>query len=152
MERDTVGKVSSELLQGDTQSDHSAGEQMAEQLSAYESNIFDCVERGKTCFSGDFFVVVNTKRERLMPNVLRNYFFPRLSCPTPTYDQTVYHYARVDDRVEFLWVIPCQQTCVELYANRMSVDPSVSELLQFVLNFMDGTLDSKARILNKEIV
>lgn len=150
MERDTVGKLSTELLQKDVYADYTAGEQMQEQLSDYENNIFECVNRGKVDFAGDFYVVVITKRERLMQNVLRHYFFPRISCPTPDYDQTVYRYIKTDEHLEFMWVIPNKQSCFDIRDNRLSLDLSQNQLLQFVLDFLDGTLDKKARALNNE--
>lgn len=152
MAKDTVGRVSSELLQRDTDTDHSVTEQMQEQLSDYERNILDCVDRSKINFAGDFFVVVITKRERLMQNVLRHYFFARESCPTPHHDQTLYKYHKNDDRLEFLWVIPDKNACTDLKDNSLYLDPSLNELLQFVLDFSDGTLDKKAAALNGEII
>jgi hypothetical protein len=150
MERDTVGKLSTELLQRDTQADHSVGEQMQEQLSEYEANVFECAGRGKIAHSGDFYVVVITKRERLMQNVLRHYFFPRISCPTPDYDQAVYKYTHKDDSLDLLWIVPDWQAVGDIRNNKFTLDLSYRELLQFVLDFSDGTLDKKARILNHE--
>ena len=150
MARDTVGKISAELLQKDTYADHSAGEQMQEQLREYESNVYDCVASGKSIYSGDFFVVVITKRERLMPNVMRNYFLHRLSCPSPEYDQTLYHYHRADDNLEFVWVIPSIVAVKDMVKHKHNLDMSFYQLLKFVLEFLDGTLEAKARILNNE--
>jgi hypothetical protein len=152
MERDTVGKLSAELLQQDVHGDHSVGEQMHEQLGDYEKNILDCIDRGKTDFPGDFYIVVITKREKLMPNVLRHYFFPRISCPTPDYDQVLYKYYHSDDRIELVWVVPDKYACADLKANAINLDPQLTDLLQFVLDFSDGTLDKKARALNGEII
>lgn len=150
MGRDTVGKLSSELLQQDVYGDQSAGEQMREQLREYESNIAECINSGKNSFPGDFFVVVITKRERLMPNVIRNYFFSRISCPSPDYDQTVYHYHRSDDHLEFIWVLPSMVAVKDLLRHRHELDTSFFGLLKFVLEFLDGTLEAKARTLNNE--
>ncbi len=152
MERDTVGKLSYELLQSDVHGDHSAGEQMQEQLSDYEKNLLECVDRGKADHPGDFFIVVITKREKLMQNVLRHYFFPRESCPTPHHDQILYKYHRADERLEFLWVVPDRGACMDLKVNAVNLDPQLSELLQFVLDYFDGTLDKKAAALNGEIL
>ena len=142
MARDTVGKISAELLQKDTYADHSAGEQMQEQLREYESNVYDCVASGKSIYSGDFFVVVITKRERLMPNVMRNYFLHRLSCPSPEYDQTLYHYHRADDNLEFVWVIPSIVAVKDMVKHKHNLDMSFYQLLKFVLEFLDGTLEA----------
>lgn len=150
MERDTVGKLSSELLQKEERPDHSAFEQMQEQLTGFEEYFDNTLAVGKNTHPGDFYLVVITKRERLMQNVLRNYFFTRYSCPTPEWDQTVYKYHRVDDRVEFLWVIPSKFACMDLIEHKHEIDLSLSKLLRYVLDFHDGTLDELARKLNNE--
>jgi hypothetical protein len=98
----------------------------------------------------DFFAVVTTKREKLMPNVLRNYFFCRLSCPTPEYDQSVYYYNHADEGVAYLWTVPDQETCFHLRDNALMVDPEEQLLLQYVLQFFDGTLLNIAKRFNKE--
>jgi hypothetical protein len=48
---------------------------------------------------------------KLLDNVLRNYFIPTRACPTPHFDQTVYRYDHHKEAIEFLWVIPDQETC-----------------------------------------
>lgn len=150
MGRETIGKLSTELLHKDTKSDHTAGEQMVEQLENYESNFFECVNRGKGMFPGDFYVVVITKREKLFANVLRNFFFPTLACPTPTWDQIVYKYTRKDESHDLIWVIPDKHTCGFMIENRLALDLSQQQLLKFVMDFKDGSLDRKARTLNGE--
>lgn len=150
MERDTVGKLSSELLQQDVHGDITAGDQMQEQLRDYERSVLECLNTGKTQYPDDFYVVVVTKRERLMPNVFRNYFISRQSCPTPNYDQTVYKYNRTDDNLEFLWVLPSIVGIKNILEHRHHLDPSMYTLLRFVLEFLDGSLDKKAQLLNNE--
>lgn len=149
MNRETIGKLSSDLIikSPDTRSPI---EQMRENLSEYESNIWQCVERYKKQFPGNFYVVVITKNERLMPNVFRNYFTARLSCPTPDYDQTVYIYRRSDESLEFLWVIPSRDASIYLKNNALYVEESERNLLKFVLEFADGTLFKLAKKLNGE--
>lgn len=146
--RETVGKISTDLLR--KAEPISPIEQMRESLTEYEKNINECLETGKKTFPKDFFIVVITKKEPLMPNVIRNYFFPRLSCPTPDYDQTVYKYSLKNDHIEFLWVIPSRDTCFLLVDNRHEVAPAEYALLQFVLKFHDGTLFKIAKSLNNE--
>jgi hypothetical protein len=148
--RPTVGALSSELLRKENPTVDPT-EQMRESLTGYDQNIYDCVDRGKKDFSGDFFIVIITKKEPLMPNVLRNYFMPRHSCPTPDYDQTVYKFDRVKDEVEFIWVIPAKHTCLFLIANRLEVPLEQHQLLKFVLEFADGSLMKYSQKLNKEI-
>lgn len=149
MKRETVGKIASDLLKKEPDS-LSPIDNMREQLTDYEKNLYECVNRYKNVFPLDFFIIVITKKERLMPNVLRNYFYARMSCPTPDYDQTVYRYSHLKEEVEFLWVIPSQDTCHILKDNALQIDPSERELLDFVLKFSDGSLFTLAKKLNHE--
>ncbi len=148
--RDTVGAVASDLLIKADTPDHSVEEQMREQLDKYDVNLIECVEKHKKEYVGDFYVVVITKKERLMENVLRNYFFARHSCPTPDYDQTVYRYDRKHDAIDFMWVIPSKDTCEYLRLNALQVPESERTLLKFVLEFYDDTLMLLAKKLNGE--
>lgn len=152
MERQTVGQVSSDLLQRDMYGDVTAGEQMQAQLIDYERSVHECVATGKAQYSGDFFVVVLTKRERLMANVFRNYFVARQSCPTPSYDQTVYKYVRNGDELQFIWTLPNPAAIQNLLVHKHELDPSFFPLLGMVLAFLDGDLDRKAQVLNGEIL
>ena len=148
--RRTVGDLSRELLLKDTNETHSPLEQTREQLKDYEENIGLCIKDGKKNFMSDFYVVVLTKKEKLMQNVLRNYFFYRLSCPTPDYDQVVYKYNIAEDKLDVLWVIPDKKTCVYFKEYTTEVDPSQWELLLYVLKFADGSLFKQAKSLNNE--
>ena len=148
--RKTVGELSRNLLIKDTNPNHSVQEQTNEQLDKYEENIHLCVKENRSKFLGDFYVVVLTKKEKLMPNVIRNYFYGRISCPTPDYDQIVYKYHRKEDRIEFLWVIPDRNICKYMSANSKDIDPSQWELLSNILKFSDGSLFRLAKELNGE--
>jgi hypothetical protein len=149
MLRETIGKISSDLIVKPLETT-SAIEQMQEQLTDYDKNIMECVDRCKNDFPGDFYVVVITKRERLMQNVIRNYFYGRLSCPTPDWDQTVYKYSRMNDDLVFMWVIPSKQACEEITMNKHLIPPEEWRLLEYVLAFNDGTLLRLAKDLNGE--
>lgn len=117
----------------------------------YEKNIDLCIDDGLTKYTHDFYVVVLTKKERLLENVLRNYFFSRSTCPTPEYDQTVYKYHYSTGDVEFLWVIPSKDTCEVMRDYAIEVVHEEKELLRYVLDFYDGSLFTKAKQLNNEM-
>ncbi len=151
MERDTVGKLSSELLPHQIDDKHTPEDQMRESLTDYEKNIEEAVQRGLLEFAHDFYIVVITKKERLMQNVIRNYFGIRKSCPTPEYDQAVYKYNRHSDVLEFLWVLPSKDTCMAFRACPTWAPLEEQELLKFVLDFYDGTLLTLVKKLNNEI-
>lgn len=150
-QRNTVGKSSTELLKKSHQNVHSAHDQMREMLTDYEKNIHEAILAGCKQFDGDFFITVLFKKERLMNNVVRNYYFPRQSCPTPQYEQAVYHYKRDVGDIEFLWVVPSLEACVTMITEARFAHQDERQLLQFVLDFRDGALLRKAQELNGEL-
>ncbi len=149
MVRDTVGKLSSELLIKQVDDTHSAYDQMQEQLTEFEREFYACIETHEKIFPIDFYVVVLTKRERLMPNVFRNYFLARLTCPTPDYDQSVYHY-KPPDTIKYLWTIPDKTSCEIFRDDPLNVPSQERELLNNVLDFYSGDLLRRAKRLNGE--
>jgi len=58
MTRDTVGKISRDLIIGAPELDHSPHEQMRESLTDYEDNVHLAVDAGKKKYHNDFYVVV----------------------------------------------------------------------------------------------
>ncbi len=145
----TVGDYAQELQQK-TPDSRDPIELQREMQKDFEANIFQAVLDGKRKYFTNFFVIVITKKERLMHNVLRNYFTTRTSCPTPDYDQAVYFYNRTDDSIEFLWVLPSKDTCELLRDHALEVVPAERELRDFVLSFYDDTLLHKAKQYNNE--
>ena len=149
-ERQTIGALSQELLAKEPDTLDPVELQQEIQGDSFEHELLTAVERGKKKYHGDFFIVPVNQRFRLFPNVIRTYFIDRLSCPTPEFDQAVYRYIRQHDHIEFLWVIPDRDTCSEMYNNMLMCDPEKRDLLQFVLDFYDGTLLQLAKKLNNE--
>ena len=145
----TVGSCSRDLALKAPDAQN-AIDQMREQLTDYDLNINKCLKENKNKFDGDFYVVVLTKKERLMQNVFRGYFFGRASCPTPDYDQTAYRYIRKDDNLEFLWTIPDYNAVNYMRNNVPYVPKDKFALLGYVLKFADGTLTRLAKELNGE--
>jgi hypothetical protein len=148
--KNTVGKISLELANNLSDNTHSAHDQMRENLTEYDKNIYECIERSKKDFMFDFYVIVITKKEKLMQNVLRHYFLSRNSCPTPQYDEAVYKFHRKDEKLDFLWVVPSKETCDYFVANALNIPDEERELLNFVLQFTNGDLDARAKKLNNE--
>ncbi len=149
--RKTVGEISLDLMS--KQPETTCVDELSNEMTKpYMDELFQSVEAGKKQRGGDFFAVVLTKRERLMLNVIRNYFFHRHSCPTPTYDQAVYRYNRKDDSIDFLWVIPSRAACNVMKENALDIPENQRNLFQFVLDFSDGSLAKKAKNLNNENV
>ena len=115
---------------------------------SYENQVRMAVDRGRAEFGGNFYVVVLFKKERLLQNVIRQYFFPRRSCPTPEYDQVLYRYHCFDDKLEFIWVIPDKGTVEALPLISKDLTPEQKEFYQYILDFRTGKLDKICEKLN----
>ena len=147
--RKTVGALSHELLKKEPPK-HTTFDQMREQLGEYEENVHKAIKAGLELYDGDFYIISLNKKERLMQNVYRTYFFPRNSCPTPDFDQNAYKYTREDDKLELMWSIPDADAVNYMKNNANLVTPDKYTLLQFVLDFVDGSLLRLAKKLNGE--
>lgn len=119
---------------------------------SFESQMNCCIKRGRKDFDKDFFVVVLFKKERLLTNIVRQYFLPRISCPTPTWDQVVYHYHHSSDTLEFLWVIPEKKICTWMVTHSNNLTSDHQELLSNVNKFHSGKLDKLCEKLNLKLV
>ena len=106
--------------------------------------------KDRHAFEGDFFIESLIKKEKVLHNVLRNYFMPRKSCPTPAYDQTVYRWNSVKQDIEYIWTVPDKETCLTLYQNKDIVVPAEQGLLKMVVKFYDGSLYRLMKKFNKE--
>jgi len=151
VKKETVGKQAWDAVKGSDFLDHSPEEQMREQLEDYESNVFKAVDAAKKIYNHDFYIVVETKKEPKLNNVIRNYFIHRSTCPTPTYDNVVYKYHRSEERLEFLWVLPSRDTYNMVKERALELPEDEKALLKFVLDDADGTLLNRCRVLNGEI-
>jgi hypothetical protein len=118
----------------------------------YEANLIECAERGAKKHDGDFYVVVITKQERLLPNVIRRYFLDRKSCPTSEYDQSVFKYVKDKGQLQYLWTVPDIHACRDLLANEHQLSPELYPLLAMVKQFEKGELDKLAVRENQEEV
>lgn len=145
----TVGAIASELQQKAPET-RDPIEIQREVHKDYIDNLKIAVDRGLKTMQHDFFVTVITKKEKLMENVLRNYFAERSTCPTPDHDQTVYKYHHNSGNLEYLWTIPDRQTCEIFLRNADKIVPEEQLLLEFVLNFYNGELMTLCRKLNGE--
>ena len=99
---ETVGSIALDLQKKDTHA-IDVREQGAAMTAPYIDELLKTLTQAKQEVPDDnFFIVVLTKRERLLINVVRNYFFYRRTCPTPNYDQAVYQYVKEDDELKLL--------------------------------------------------
>lgn len=120
---------------------------------SFESNVIKAVERGKRdlAHKDNFFIVVLFKKERILHNVLRQYFFPRISCPTPEWDQIVYKYHAKEERLEFLWVVPDKDNCYNLAKHKKHLPLDQQPLCEYSSDFLSGKLDERCKVFNGEL-
>lgn len=148
--RKTVGQIYLDMASKEPEY-YEAEEIRREVHKKYESAILECVTQGKKAYGTDFFIEVQEKKERLMPNVNQRKIIGRRTCPLPFYDQTVYRYHFDKEEIEFLWVVPTKDTCIDYKANMLQTPTDEKELLYQVLSFYDGTLLEKQAELNSEL-
>lgn len=121
--------------------------------SDYMKGLIECAETNRKLFLGDFFIVTVLKTETLLSNALptfREYFIAQETCPTPNYDQNLYKYNSKTEEISYIWTIPDRETSHYLFENKLIVDASERQLLDFVLKFADGSLFRLMKELNGE--
>ncbi len=147
----TIGKLAYDLMVKPQES-HNPNEHGNAMLTTFDDDFYSCIkENSKKYTNNNFYIVVITKREPIMNVTLRNYFFARKTCPTPDYDQAVFYYNRSEQSIDFLWVIPDREVCIHLIINALHVAPAEKELLNFVIDYKEGTLSEIAKKRNKEM-
>ena len=89
----------------------------------------------------DFYVVLLMKTERI-GGVPRTMVLARRSCPTATYQQSVWKYHHQSGALEFLWSIPEQVLYWHIIRNahKYLTDPETEGLAKFCLLMESGEL------------
>ena len=148
--RPTVGQQAAEALQYQPDQISVMKQQQAMQQE-YMKHLLETIDAGYNTYKKSFFVEVITKNEKLLPNVFRNYFCHRLTCPTPNYDQSVYRFDADKNEVQYIWTVPSRDASHHLKDNAHLVVHEERELLSFVLKFADGTLYNLCKKYNNEM-
>lgn len=148
-DRKTVGAIVQDNLAKASES-YDTRELGQEMTTNFMDKVFEVVEDGKGIYPADFFVEVHLRRDRLLQGVMRTQVIHRLTCGSPTYNQSMFKYDRKNNLVDYLWTVPDPQHARSLVINALSLDPQFRDLLQFVLDYEDGTLLKLARKLNNE--
>jgi hypothetical protein len=151
MKEKTVGQLSHEasLLEKEP---IRVQEQTASMHQEYGDELMNAIKKGMETYPDEpiFYVEDITRQERIMMNVIRHTLIPRLTCPTPNYDQTVYRIVVKDQAIEYVWTLPSKITCEYYLYNKPLVVDEERELLQFILDFRDGRLEQLAQQFNGE--
>lgn len=155
--KENIGKIATELQEkSDLQSDSIELQREIHKGSnskkTFEEELMTTVKRGMDDpkIDGNFFVVVLNKKERLLQNIVRQYFFYRQSCPSPDFDQTVYRVYRKSGKVQYLWTVPDNVTCNNLPHMKKDLPPEQLQLVYMTESFNCGALDRYADMISKE--
>lgn len=140
-ERKTVGAAAVDLMSKGDQK-QSLIDTQREMQKGYVDELVKCALSGAEVYgkSNPFYVCVQTRRERLLQNVIRNQFYHRQTRPSPTYDLALYHYEPKEEQLRFVWCIPDKQTCEEMMLPDFIPTKDQRQLWDFVRGFMMGTL------------
>lgn len=118
----------------------------------FDDQMTGWVRQAREVFKKDFFVVLNLKIEKSLNNAPHLIPECRQTCPDPFFDQSVWHYHRDEERLEFLWTIPDIGTTKLFKDDPLNCPPDQMQLRNFVLDYCDGTLQKRANSLNEVIL
>lgn len=119
------------------------GETSSEMNKTFEDELMTCVRNYQKERLEDvkpFYVVVLHKKERIMKNVVRRYFFGRETEPTPDYDQVVFKVDPKTQQIDFKWVIPDIDTYHDMILNGHLYSEDKQMLVHFCKRMNNNTL------------
>lgn len=87
------------------------------------------------------YVEVHSWRERLLNNVINKRMKARVTCPTPTYGQTVFKYDNKQGKLQLLWTLPDRESCISYLHNAKIIPDQEQKNLKMVIDFYNGSLD-----------
>lgn len=139
--KETVGAASLRLLE---KADDKQGviDTQREMQKGYLDNLIIAAKKGEEMYgkSKSFYVCVQNRRERTMPNVVRSQFYTRQTRPSPAYDLTLYWYNPSSETLRFVWCVPDQETVSKIIENEASLPNDHKQLLGFCKAFVNRTL------------
>lgn len=101
--------------------------------------ISDIIDRHKH-YADTYYILYILRKERLIPNAIRNMFVVRKTRPKPDYDTSLFEYNNKSGNLKFLWSIPDEETCQYLLLNKEYLRDDERELYSYVKAFSEGTL------------
>lgn len=152
VKRPTLGQISANLHEKSLEEGkhHTVSERIDMAASGYWQIVMKKLEEGKKKYNSDFFIEMCERKSKLW-NVNPEWLpMARRSCPTPMFEQSVFHYRKADDALDYLWTIPNIDACCWLLHNALLIPEDQKWLLSFVIDYKDGKLFKQMKQLNKE--
>lgn len=166
----TAGQLIEERTSG-KQLDDATPHEISQVMLDDKFNAFmdEGIKKGRDKYGGDFFIILNLKSEKALAQyvcdgacgligtctgckmIMPIHPIPetRQTCSDPFYDQSVWHYHRGDERLEYLWTVPDIGTTKLFKDDPLNCPTDQVQLRTFVLDYLDGTLQNKANKLNE---
>ena len=115
----------------------------------YARQMEECIDTNKTKFKDPFYILVLTKKEPWISNVLRNYFVGRQTPPHafqmmeeyPNHTKTLYIVNARKGQVKLLWSLPGFADCITVAKNPHLYSP---ELVTWIGDCFSRKLDREA--------
>lgn len=135
----TVGAAAIEL-QSKADGKQSVMDTKDAMLKSYPDALVKCAKSKD--WTEPFYVCVQSRRERLLNNVIRNQFYARKTRPIPQFDLALYHYDPSTEDLRFVWCIPDKESVINIMVNRANgtLPHDQSKLYDFCVGFINGTL------------
>lgn len=138
--RKTAGELAVQALK-DHNPDQTVEDTSRAMHKGYLDEIRKVTERSPAkTWTDPYYIVVITKKEKILYNVIRRYFFARKSMPTPTWDQTVFRYEPKKGDLFYLWTIPDPETAAWLASFPQDAPEGYEKLIEFVRDFASDRL------------
>lgn len=138
MTKQTVGQASYDLLRKPPE-EVNAIDLQREMQKSVTGQLQEIIESHKT-YADSYFIVYLLRKERLIPNAIRQQFVVRKTRPKPDYDCSLFEYSNLTGNLRFHWTIPDEETCTYLLLNKEHLSDDEKDLFLYVKKFSDGTL------------
>lgn len=146
MNEKTIGQIALDLKKDPYPQD--VIETQREMQKEYLQNLYECAKKHEDITFADglqgkekpFYVCVQLKRERLIDNIIRTYFYARRSRPIPDYDLSLYYYDPQSGNIIFVWAIPDKETVEYILENKNQIPRDHEQLYNFCKQFKENTL------------
>lgn len=149
----TVGKAVLDLVKKNPEGVVTFDE-VDSRTSDFNEEFFKAVNRGCAHYIGIFFIEIRLKLEKvLLDRVIKRDFIPKVACPRPEYDQTIYQIDPTSNEIKLLWCIPKKDTCLFImeHGERATEYGILKELVRDTHLFADKSLERFCNKLNGEI-
>lgn len=113
-----------------------------EMFKTYYNEVLKCAESfEKLGHHNPFYIVVTTKVEKALGDTIHNWFYARVTIPTPQWSQTVWRWSPAKGDLMLLWTLPPENAAKNLsMADPKKLHPHDIKIHQDVIKCLNNTL------------